>query len=167
MTVSKEITIFYVDPGRQSETLKRHTNRTIETLRKQGAVINIEPIECHMFKEDLGTETSKCPVMALLKDIPKKTIDIVGSVNMSYDSEKIRKQRKAWRNNKNRIFPLWDLDSKTLFYLHKERVPHSLQFPLNSVTTCNSPLCPIIPESALKNKHDWSRKKDQQPKKEA
>lgn len=167
MAVSKDITILYINSGRQSHNLDAHIKNVIKKLTKQDITIDIVDTTCTMETWDLGKEGSTCPVMSILRDIPENTIDIVGSVSVIYEGEKINHQLKKWRNHKSRMFPLWDLDLKTLFHLHKNHVPYSLQFPINSVTTCNNPLCPIIPDSALENKNDWKRNTKAKSKKEA
>lgn len=167
MAVSKDITILYINSGRQSNNLDAHIKNAIKKLTKQDITIDIVDTTCTMGTWDLGKEGSKCPIMSMLLSTPKDTIDIVGSTKMTYISPTINKQRDTWKNHKSRMLPLWDLDPKTLFHLHKNHVPYSLQFPINSVTTCNNPLCPIIPDSALQNKTDWKYKTQEKSRKEA
>lgn len=157
LLVSKDIQVHYLCSGRQSRSLEAHINKTINTLEREGVTVTVQPVECTLTKEDLGKTGSRCPIMTALKTIPENTIDIVGSVETYYDSPKIREQRQRWKDDPNRYLPLWGIDPRTLFYLHKSYVPHAIQFPMNSVTTCNSPLCPMVSEEALKGKTDWKR----------
>lgn len=157
LLISKDIQICYIKTDRQSKSLERHIDKVINTLESEDLTVTVQPVECLVSKETIGTPDNRCPVMSYLRTIPENTIDIVGSTETFYDNPNIQKQRNIWMSDKNRVLPLWDLDDQTLFYLHEMYVPRSIQFPKNSVATCNSPLCPMISNEAIRGKTDWSR----------
>lgn len=158
LEVSSNFKVMHIESGRHSPTVLLHISNMISMLKDRDILVDSEHILCETTVSH--RIVTGCPIMSSLIEIPPSTQDILASLNKVYKSPKINKQKEIFYKNKDRHFPMRHLTLQLISELYRLYVPSQYKFPVNSIATCNMPICPIAydeypPEILLKHK-DWT-----------